>query len=64
MGLLDDAKDKIGGLLHGHEDQAKEGVDKVADVVADKVGEEHAGKVEAAADKVKDVIDDLGGASA
>lgn len=59
MGLLDDAKDKIGGLLKGKEDTVKDGIDKAADVIEDKVGEKHADKVEDVAEKAKDVVDKL-----
>jgi hypothetical protein len=59
MGLLDDAKDKVSGLLHGHEDQVKEGIDKAADLAESKLGSEHADKIEGAAEKAKDAIDKL-----
>jgi hypothetical protein len=55
MGIFDKAKDLIGD----HEEAIKDGVDKAADVVADKVGEGHADKVEQGAEKLKDVIDGL-----
>lgn len=55
MGLLD----KIKGMLGGNKDNVKKGVDKASDVVEKKVGTEHAGKVEAGADKVKDAVDKL-----
>jgi hypothetical protein len=56
MGIFDKAKDLIGD----HEEAIKDGVDKAADLVADKVGDGHADKVEQGAEKLKDVIDDLG----
>jgi hypothetical protein len=59
MGLLDDAKDKVSGLLHGHEDQLKDGIDKAADLAEDKLGKDHASQIEGAADKAKDAIDKL-----
>ena len=55
MGLLDKAKSLIGK----HEDQAKDGIDKVADVVDDKTGGKHTEKIEDAAEKAKDAIDKL-----
>lgn len=55
MGILD----KVKGLVGKHEDKAKEGVDKVADVVDDKTGGKHTEKIEDAADKAKDAIDKL-----
>lgn len=59
MGLLDDAKDKLGGLLKGKEVTVKDGIDKAADVIEDKVGEKHADKVEQIAEKAKDVVDKI-----
>ncbi len=52
MGLID----KIKGLLKGNKAAVTKGVDKASDLVEKKVGTEHASKVEAGADKVKDVI--------
>lgn len=60
MGFLDDAKKKAQGLIHGNEDKVKDGIDKAADVAETKLGDEHADKIDAAADKAKDVVDDLG----
>lgn len=59
MGFLDDAKDKAAGLIEGHEDQVNDGIDKAADLAEDKLGAEHADKIDAAADKAKDVVDGL-----
>jgi hypothetical protein len=60
MGLLDDAKDKVSGLLHGHEDQVKDGIDKAAAKAAEsKLGTEHASQIEDVAEKAKDAIDKL-----
>jgi hypothetical protein len=55
MGLLDKAK----GLIGKHEDQAKDTVDKVAEVADDKTGGKHTEKIEDAAEKAKDTIDKL-----
>lgn len=55
MGLMDSIK----GMLKGKKPQAKEGIDKGADVVADKVGTEHADKVDKAAEVAKDGVDKL-----
>ncbi len=57
MGLLD----KIKGLLGGNKKAAKDGVDKVADVVQSKTPDSVDDKVEMAADKVKDVIESVDG---
>lgn len=55
MGLLD----KIKSMIGGNKGKAKDTVDKASDVVEKKVGAEHADKVEAGSEKVKDVIDKL-----
>ena len=55
MGLLD----KIKGLTKGRKKQMKEGVDKAADVIEDKVPDQHADKVDKAADVINDAIDKL-----
>lgn len=59
MGLLDDAKDKVGGLLKGKEDKVKDGIDKAADMIEGKVGDKNAPKVEQVAEKAKDAVDKL-----
>lgn len=55
MGLFD----KLKGAAKGHEDQIKQGIDKVADVVESKAPDSVDGKVEAAAEKAKDIVDKL-----
>jgi hypothetical protein len=55
MGMLDSVKN----LARGKKPQMKDGVDKAADVVTDKVGEQHAGKIDQGADMAKDAIDKL-----
>jgi len=58
MGLLD----KIKGMFKGNKqvtDGAKTAVDKGADVVKDKVPDQHDAKVDSAADKAKAAIDKL-----
>jgi hypothetical protein len=54
MGFLDSIKSK----LSGKKPEAKQGVDKAADVLDDKVGE-HGDKVQQGAEVVKDGIDKL-----
>ena len=54
MGIIDSIKSKLGG----NKNQAKEAVDKAADVVDDKAGE-HADKVQQGAEMAKDAIDKL-----
>ncbi len=55
MGLMD----KVKGLVSGNKEQAKDAVDKVADVVDDKTGGKHTDKIEDGAEKLKDGIDKL-----
>ena len=55
MGLFD----KLKGAAKGHEDHIKQGIDKVADVVESKAPDSVDGKVEAAAEKAKDIVDKL-----
>ncbi len=57
MGLVDKAKD----LVAGNKDQVKDGIDKAADVVDDKTGNQHTDKIDMAADKAKDAVDKLDG---
>jgi hypothetical protein len=54
MGLLDTIKSKLGG----NKTQAKQGIDKAADVVDDKAGA-HADKVQQGAEIAKDAVDKL-----
>jgi hypothetical protein len=54
VGIIDSIKSKLGG----NKSQAKEAVDKAADVVDDKAGE-HADKVQQGAEMAKDAIDKL-----
>ena len=57
MGFMD----KLKGLLKGREKQVKDGIEKVSNTVETKVPAEHRDKVDAAAEKAKDVVDDLAG---
>jgi hypothetical protein len=57
MGLLD----KIKGLLGGNKKAATGAVDKVADVIESKTPDSVDDKVEAAAEKVKDIIEGIDG---
>ena len=54
MGFMDSIKSKLGG----NKSQAKQGVDKAADVIDDKAGE-HADKVQQGAEMAKDAVDKL-----
>ena len=42
-----------------HDEKAKDGVDKAADVVDDKTGGKHTETIDSGADKAKDTIDKL-----
>jgi len=55
MGILG----KMKGLLKKNKKQATKAVDKASDVVEKKVGDKNAAKVEAGAEKVKDVIEKI-----
>jgi len=55
MGLLD----KVKGMFGSNKQQAKDAVDKGADIAKDKVPDQHDAKVDMAADKAKDAIDKL-----
>jgi hypothetical protein len=55
MSILDKAK----GLVGKNRDKAKDGVDKGAVVIDKKTGGAHTDKIDAGAEKAKDVIDDL-----
>lgn len=46
--------DKIKGMLKGHPDQARQGVDKTGDFVDDKTGNKHQRQVDTGQDKLKD----------
>jgi MT0933-like antitoxin protein len=54
MGLFDSIKAKLGG----NKSQVKQGIDKVADVVDDKAGDQ-ADKVQQGAEMAKDAVDKL-----
>jgi hypothetical protein len=74
MGLLDKVKGMFGGksagdssvtdtakdVVQGNEETIKQGVDTAADKAGDVVPDEHAGKVDQAAEKGKDAVDKLG----
>jgi hypothetical protein len=48
--------DKIKGMLKGHEDQARKGVDKAGDMVDDKTQGKYSGQVDQAQDRMNDQI--------
>ncbi|HET8896099.1 MAG TPA: antitoxin [Protaetiibacter sp.] len=62
MGFLDKLKGsakKAKSSAAEHTDAVSDGIDKSAEFVDDKTGGAHTDKIEAAADKAKDVVDKL-----
>ena len=57
MGLLDSIKNALGG----NADKVKDGIDKAGDMVDDKTGGQYSDKIDMAAEKAKDVVDQLDG---
>jgi hypothetical protein len=55
MGLLDNISAAIGG----HEDQVKDGIDSIGDLVDDKTGGQYAGQVDQAQDFLKSQVDNV-----
>jgi hypothetical protein len=53
MGLMDNLSAAVGG----HEDQVKDGIDKLGDLVDDKTGGQYAGQVDQAQDFLKSRVD-------
>jgi hypothetical protein len=53
MGLLDKAK----GLLSGHEDQAKDAVEKAGDLIDEKTGDKYKGQIDAGQEKIEGLLD-------
>jgi len=66
MGFLDDMKDTAGkaadavnDLADEHGDEAKQALDKAADVVDDKTGGKYSDKIETGVDKADEAIDKM-----
>jgi hypothetical protein len=55
MGLMDTIK----GWFGGNKQQVKEGIDNGADVVAEKVPDQHDAQVEKGAEAAKDAVDKI-----
>lgn len=53
MGLMDNLSAAVGG----HEDQVKDGIDKLGDLIDDKTGGQYAGQVDQAQDFLKTQVD-------
>ncbi|SDO80851.1 MT0933-like antitoxin protein [Nakamurella panacisegetis] len=50
-------KDKAEGLVSGHEDQIKQGIDKIGDFVGERIGHD---KVDPVEEKLSGFVDSLG----
>lgn len=61
MGVFDNMKDKLTGLVDQHGDKVGEGVDKVGDLADEKTGGKYADKVDMGQQKAKDGLDGLDG---
>lgn len=59
MGMFDDLKKKADDLAEDHGDKIKQGIDKAADAAEAKLGPEHADKIDKAAAKAHDTVDDM-----
>jgi MT0933-like antitoxin protein len=59
MGFMD----KVKGLLKGHQQQVKGGIDTVSNKVEAKVGPKYADKVDDASRKAKEAVDKLAGSN-
>lgn len=55
--------DKLKGLVKGHEDTARKGVDKTGDMVDKKTGGKHESQVDSAQQKMNDQLGDGGTSS-
>ena len=64
MGVFDNMKDKVSGLVDQHGDQVGDGVDKAGDLVDEKTGGQYADKVDQGQDGLKNALDGLDGPAA
>ena len=64
MGFFDDAKDKVKGLIDGHEDKVEAGIEKAGDLVDDKTGGKFEDKVDMAQEKATDAVENSPGTTA
>lgn len=56
---IGDFVDKAKDLASDNKDAVKDGIDKAADLADEKTGGEHSEHIETAAEKGKDIVDDL-----
>lgn len=61
MGVFDNIKDKITGLVDEHGDKAGDGVDRAGDMVDEKTGGQHAEHVDTGQEHAKNTLDGLDG---
>ncbi len=60
MGMFDEIKDKATDAVQDNSDKVAAAVEKVGDVADDKTGGKFTDKIDAAEEKVKGVVEDLG----
>ncbi|PYI67609.1 hypothetical protein CVV68_09180 [Arthrobacter livingstonensis] len=63
MSIFDDIKGKAEGLIGGHQDQIKDGIEKAGDFVDDKTGGKFKDKVDGVQQSASDYVDGHGQAA-
>lgn len=61
MGILDNAKGKLGDAVDKHGEKISEGLDKAADFASEKTGGKYDDKIDAGVEKAKGALDKLDG---
>jgi uncharacterized protein YjbJ (UPF0337 family) len=61
MSFMDKAKAKLTEAVDQHGDKIAQGIDKAGNVVNEKTGGKHAGKIDQATGKARDALDSLDG---
>ena len=59
MSFMDKAKAKLTEAVDQHGDKIAQGIDKAGNVVNEKTGGKHAGKIDQATGKARDALDSL-----
>lgn len=57
MSIFDDIKGKAEGLLQGHEDQVKDGIQKAGDFIDSKTGEKFKDQIDGVQQAASDFVD-------
>jgi hypothetical protein len=57
LSILDDIKGKAVGLLQGHEDQVKDGIQKAGDFIDSKTGEKFKDQIDGVQQAASDFVD-------